>query len=184
MAIASQEWLNLIEQEYVGSFIVGGGAAVKFVVADDTGIARLQPILAGMVKGHRMVFVTVDSAKVKLHMMQDVFFAISRQVDWLGDAQRFVEELFRENNYDWPRPTEPVALKDIADANNIDTTILRREFNGWLTTKLMRDTRMAQDFRIALMQLCLNRLTPAGHDAETVAPIFQWLRGELKILRV
>lgn len=182
MAVASQEWLKLIEQEYISSFIIGGGAAVKFVVADDSGIARLRPNFAILANGHGMVFVSVDSAHVKLHMMQDVFFAISRQVDWSGDAQKFVEELFRENGYDWPRPGDPVALKDIADANNVDATILRREFNGWLTGKLMRDTRMAQDFRIALMQLCLNRLTPAGHDAETVAPILQWLRGELKIL--
>ena len=42
--------------------------------------------------------------------------------------------------------------------NKVDLTILRREINQWLTAEVMSDTGMAQDFRIAITQLCLDCL--------------------------
>lgn len=182
MSVALTEWLALIDKEYLRDFIVKGGAAVKFVVSHDPDIAALNAAFSQQAAEHGLVFVRVDSADAKLHMMQDVFFAVSRQIDWAADAQRFVEGQFQRQGYRWPTPGEPVALKEIADANQVDVTIMRREFNKWLTADLMRDTNMAQDFRIAIMQLCLDRLAPSGHGGETVAPILQWLRGELKLL--
>lgn len=182
MAVALTEWLGLVDKEYLRGFIVKGGAAIKFVVADDAGIAALDAGFARQVAEHGLVFARVSSAAVKLHMMQDLFFAISRQVDWGADAQRFVEGLFQRQGYQWPSPGEPVALNEVAEANHMDNIILRREFNQWLTKYLMSNTGMAQDFRIAVMQLCINRLAPAGHGGEAVAPILQWLRGELRLL--
>ncbi len=182
MAVILKEWLELIDKEYLRDFIVKGGAAVKFVVADDAGIAALDTALVGQAAEHGLVFARVSSADVKLHMMQDVFFAVSRQINWEADAQRFVEGLFQRQGYQWPNPGEPVVLKDIAEANQTDATILHRDFKKWLTRELMKDTSMAQDFRLAVTQLCLNRLAPADHDGGTVAPILQWLRGELRLL--
>ena len=182
MAVMLQEWVELIDKEYLRDFIVNGGAAVKFVVADDAGIAALHAALTGRTAEHGLVFASISSADVKLHMIQDVFFAVSRQINWEADAQRFVEGLFQRQGYRWPSPGEPVALTEIAEVNKVDATILRREFNRWLTTDLMKDPSMAQDFRIAVMQLCLNRLAPAGHGDEGIAPILQWLQGELKLL--
>lgn len=182
MAVMLKEWLELIDKEYLRDFIVNGGAAVKFLVADEASIGALNAGLTGQAAQHGLVFTSVSSAAVKLHMIQDVFFAVSRQITWEADAQRFVEGLFQRQGYQWPSPGEPVALTEIAEANKVDATILRREFNRWLTTDLMNDTSMAQDFRIAVMQLCLNRLAPAGHEGEGVAPILQWLRGELRVL--
>ena len=37
MAVALTEWLELIDKEYLSDFIVQGGAAVKFAIADDAG---------------------------------------------------------------------------------------------------------------------------------------------------
>jgi hypothetical protein len=182
MAVALTEWLELIDREYLRDFIVQGGAAVKFVIADEVGKAKLATAFARQAAEHGLVFAGLGSAEVKLHMMQDVFFAIARQMDWEADAQRFVEGMFRSQGYRWPAPGQPIALNEIADANHVDPTILRREFNKWLTSDLMNDPGMAQDFRIALTQLCQNRLMPAGHEGDTVAPILQWLRGELRVL--
>jgi len=180
MAVALAEWLDLIDKEYLNAFIVQSGAAVKFVIADDASKARLARAFADQAAKHGLVFVDVSCAEMKLHMMQDVFFAVSRRIDWEADAQRFVEGLFESQKYRWPNAGEPIALKEIADANQVDVTLLRREFNQWLTSKLMKDASMAQDFRIALMQLCLNRFAPKGQEGDTVAPILQWLRGELR----
>jgi hypothetical protein len=182
MAVELQEWLELVDGEYLRDFIVKGGAAAKFVVADDAGIVRLDVALARLAAAHGLVLVRLGSADVKLHMIQDLFFAVSRQIDWSADAQRFVERLFERQGYRWPIPGEPVAQKDVAEINNVDLTILRREVNQWLTAELMNDTGMAQDFRIAITRLCLDRLAPAEHRSDAVAPILQWLRGELRLL--
>jgi hypothetical protein len=182
MAVALTEWLELIDKEYLREFIVEGGAAVKFVIADEAGETKLATAFGLLAAEHGMVFARLDSAEVKLHLMQDVFFAVSRQMDWEADAQRFVEAMFRRHEYRWPAQGQPIALNEIADANHVDPTILRREFNKWLSSDLMNDPGMAQDFRTALMQLCQNRLVPAAHEGDPVAPILQWLRGELKVL--
>src|SRR5579875_371718 len=182
MAVKLKEWLDLMDKEYLGDFIVNGGAAVKFVVADEGTSDLLKEHLTDQAAKHGLVLANVDSAIVKLHMIQDVFFAVSGQISWEADAQRFVEGLFQRQGYRWPSAGQPVALAEIAEANKVDATIMRREFNRWLTADLMNDTSMAQDFRIAVMQLCLNRLAPAGHGGEQVAPILQWLRGELRML--
>jgi len=182
MSVMLKEWLELIDKEYLRDFIVTGGAAVKFLVADEASISTLNAGLAGQAAEHSLVFTSVSSAAVKLHMIQDLFFAVSRQMSWEADAQRFVEGLFQRQGYQWPSPGEPISLAEIAEANKVDATILRREFNRWLTTDLMKDTSMAQDFRIAVSQLCLNRLVSPGHESEGVAPILEWLRGELRVL--
>ena len=182
MAVILNEWLKLIDKEYLRDFIVKGGSAVKFVVADDAGIAALDAGLVGQAAEHGLLFARVNSADVKLHMMQQIFFAVSRQIDWEADAQHFVEGLFQRQGYRWPHPGEPVVLKDLAEANQTDATILNRDFKKWLTRELMQDTNMAQDFRLAVTQLCINRLAPADHGGETVAPILQWVRGELRLL--
>ena len=40
MAVMLKEWLELIDKEYLRDFIVNGGAAVKFLVADEAGIGH------------------------------------------------------------------------------------------------------------------------------------------------
>src|SRR3546814_7833628 len=49
----------------------------------------------------------------------------------------------------------------------------------------MRENSMAQDFRVAMTQLCLRRLVPP-EDAQTgvVEPVVEWLRGELRTIGI
>jgi hypothetical protein len=182
MTVGLQEWLELIDREYLRDFIVKGGSAAKFVVADDAGTVAVNAAFARLAAAHGLVLAQVGSADVRLHMIQDLFFAVSRHIDWGADAQRYVERLFERQGYRWPVPGGRVAQEDIAEINKVDLTILRREINQWLTAELMNDTSMAQDFRIAITQLCLDCLAPAGHGGDAVAPILQWLRGELRLI--
>jgi hypothetical protein len=178
MAIGVREWLDVIDREYLRSFIVEGGSAIKFLVADEAGLNALQEELKAKALEHGLVFAAVDSANVKLHMMQDLFFAISRQIDWEADAQFFIESLFQRYAYKWPAAGRPAAMSEIGEANGIDVTILRREVNRWLTSDVMKDPALSQDFRIAVMQLCRSRMSPADGEGEVIAPVLQWLRGE------
>jgi hypothetical protein len=115
-------------------------------------------------------------------MIQDVFFAIARQIDWPATAQRFLEALCTDNGYFWPHPGKAVPLAELAEANRIDPILLRKEVNQWLTRRIMRDTAMAQEFRIAMTRLCLDRLAPAGGGDDHVTPVLEWLCGELRVI--
>lgn len=182
MSVTSREWLRLIEEEYLSSFIPAGGAAVKFVVAPDAAMVEtLVREFDALAARHELVRVHLDSAETRLHMIQDVFFAISRQIDWRGLAQSFVERLFAERRYLWPLPGQAVTITDLAAANNTDETFLRRYIPEWLTESVMGDTRMAQDFRIAMTQLCQERVAPNDAD-ERGTPVLEWLRGELRTI--
>jgi hypothetical protein len=180
MAVPADEWLDRIEQEYVRGFITGGGSVVKFVIGDENQLAGVARMLAELSEQHALAYVAIDAATTKLHMIQDVFFAISRALDWNAMAQHFVEGLFDRQGYEWPRPGEAVPIHHVAERNRIDVTLMRRDFRQWLTGEVMRDTEMTQDFRVAMTRLCLRRLEPEDTQLGITTPVLEWLRGELR----
>jgi hypothetical protein len=72
-----------------------------------------------------------------------------------------------------------VPLQVVAERNRVDVTLLRRDFRQWLTAEVMRDTEMTQDFRVAMTQLCLQRLEPEDTQlgVTIITPVLQWLHG-------
>jgi P-loop Domain of unknown function (DUF2791) len=180
MAVAVHEWLELIEREYLTDFITAGGGAVKFVVGDAHHLKVVARALNSLSARDGLAYVRIDAATTRLHMIQDVFFAIARALDWNDIAQSFVESMFRGKGYEWPRPGEAVPVQDVAECNRLDVTLLQRDFRQWLTAEVMRDTEMTQDFRMAMTRLCLHRLEPEDPQLGITAPVLQWLCGELR----
>lgn len=179
MAVAASEWLDLIEREYIVDFVTAGGSAVKFLVGDERQVAAVGRRLAELSQARGLEHVRVDAAKTRLHMIQDIFFAIARSLNWNAMAQCFVEALFDRQGYEWPRPGESVPIHEIAESNRIDVTLVRRDFRRWLTAEVMQDAEMTQDFRVAMTRLCLRRLEPEARPGVTM-PVLEWLRGELR----
>jgi hypothetical protein len=180
MAVPTHEWLELIEREYLTDFIVAGGGAVKFAVGDAHQLEVIARVLDLLSKRHGLAYVAIDAVTTRVHLIQDVFFAIAGALDWDAMAQRFVESLFARMGYEWPRPGEAVPVQNVAERNRLDVTLLRRDFRQWLTAEVMQDTEMTQDFRMAMTQLCLQRLEPEDAQLGITNPVLQWLRGELR----
>ena len=180
MAVRAHEWLELIEREYLTDFIVAGGGAVKFAVGDTHQLEIVGRVLDLLSERHALAHVAIDAATTRVHMIQDVFFAIAGALDWDAMAQCFVESLFGRMGYDWPCPGEAVPIQVVAERNRVDVTLLRRDFRQWLSAEVMQDTEMTQDFRMAVTQLCLQRLEPEDAQLGITTPVLQWLRGELR----
>jgi hypothetical protein len=180
MAVQSSVWLDLMRREYLRRFTPGGGSAIKFVMGDGPALEQIRRSLGEIASERHLHFVPIDGASTKIHMVQDVFFAIARSIDWEGLAQTWVETTFARNQYRWPRPGESAALKEVAAANDVDELLLRREFQRWLTRHVMQDRELAQDFRTAMTNLCLLRLEMG--DERATAPVIEWLRGELRTI--
>jgi hypothetical protein len=169
-------WLPVIEAEYFAAFLPAGGAAAKFVITDDAGVARLHEATAGLAQRHGLVPLDVSAGEVRLHMLQDVFCALSRRFPWDALLQRYVEGLFNRNGYAWPHPGEPLTMAELAQEFGIAATLLARTRDQWLSRDLWDDAALAQDFRSAMLALCLARLEPEGGTLES--PVMQWLHGE------
>jgi len=170
------DWLSVIEAEYLSTFVPAGGASVKVAILDGDAIAAA---IAGLMRlGHASTLLTVnvDAARTRIHMMHELFFEISRALPWDSLLQRYLEELFAENAYPWPKPGEAMNIPELASNFGVAPNLLSRHVDRWLTADLWDDPRLAQDFRAAMLLLCLTRLQP--DDPEGADPVLAWLRGE------
>ena len=114
MGVTAETWLDLIDREYLHQFISGGGSAVKFVEADAEELDEIQARLVALAEQHGLAPCRINASETRLHMIQDIFFAISRSLDWSAMAQAFVEALVTEHRLGWPRPGGGATFQDLA----------------------------------------------------------------------
>jgi hypothetical protein len=176
MAVRLDEWLRVLEADYFSSYIPTEGFAVKFAISEPSNIVTLSARLEMLAHMHGLRWRPIDAAVTRLHMMQDVFFAIARGIDWGGIAQSFVEGLIERHAYGWPDPGNPASFPAVASLNNVAAHIFEKDVKQWLTAEIWDDSLLSQDFRAAMMRLCLKRFEPESAFDD---PILQWLTGEL-----
>lgn len=170
------EWLNVVEREYLTGFVPAGGGALKLVIAEDAAIRGARDRLDALAARHALHAVRIDAATTRLHMLQDVFFALARALPWQAMVQTYLERLFAANNYAWPRPGARLSIPELAEAFGVAPALLAQERLRWLSRDIWEDRALTQDFRAALLRLCLAHLDP--DDAAAAEPVLLWLRGE------
>jgi hypothetical protein len=174
LALTLDEWLRTIEQEYFAEYLPAGGGAAKFVVADDAAPARLVPAADALAQRHGMLSVHVSAGTTRLHTLQDEFFATARALPWDDLLRRYLEALFSRNGYPWPRPGGALSMAELAQAFDVAANLLARSRDQWLSHDLWEDPHLAQDFRAAMLHLCLARLEPGDADEGAGSPVAQW----------
>src|SRR5580658_2230354 len=171
-------WLQTVEQEYFAEYLPAGGAAAKFVVGDSPALARLVPAAGTLAARHGMLSVHLNAGATRLHMLHDVFFAIAGALPWDELIQRYLQALFSRNGYPWSQPWGALSMAAMAREFGVAANLLARNRDQWLSQDLWEDPHLAQDFRAAMMRLCLARLEPSDPDEGDGSPVAQWLRGE------
>jgi hypothetical protein len=170
------EWVSVLEREYLSEFVPAGGAAVKFAILDDGAVDTAAASLARLGQAQNMLTVHIDAGRTRIHLAQELFFTITHALPWSSLIQHYLEELFSAHAYPWPRPGVRMPLADLSAAFAVAPNLLSRHLDQWLTADLWDDRRLAQDFRAAMLWLCLSHLEPDGEDR--AEPVMQWLRGE------
>jgi hypothetical protein len=181
--LGPDDWLATVEAEYLRDFIAAGGAAVKFAVV-------LPPVTAADVRGrleraaaeYGFVVAALDSATTKLHMIDQFFHALARQLDWDALAREFLRDLLVANGLRLPDAPDAFAYAPIAALNGYPESELRREVRDRLIERVYLDFAMAQEFRIAMLRLCQAQLDPSEVVQGEAAAIRSWLRGELRLI--
>jgi hypothetical protein len=171
-----EDWLRAVRGEYLSAYVPAGGSSVKIAVMDageiDLAAVRLEAV--GQAAG--LITVRIDAARTRVHMMNELFFEIARLLPWDVLLQRYLEGVFAQHAYPWPQPGTAMTVAGLASAFGIAPAIMGRHVDQWLSTAVWDDRLLAQDFRAAMLALCLDRLEPPGGGP--VAPVVQWLRGE------
>ena len=59
---------------------------------------------------------------------------------------------------------------------------VRRDLHSWLERAIYRDPHMCQEFRLAMIRLCLAQLDVGDSSSFLTTAVKEWLRGELRQL--
>ena len=183
--ITLDRWLDVMDEEYLSSFISGGGASVKFAVTPEESRADLTARMRERCEEKGYVFVELSAATMRAHMPQDIFFGMANQLDWRRLARRAILRLAAERNY----RTEGV---DAASSGNIFDAIAQAQPNGLdaqsvlvdmrpeIQDKVSRNYRMPRDFRTAMSHLC-QREDGADGGEYAGQGLLDWLTGPVRI---
>jgi hypothetical protein len=177
-----EDWLEVIKKEYLRDFVKQGGAAVKFVVPING--AESTPIKTGLERlAHDEGFfcAAIDASTTKIHLIEQLFFQVARQVDWDDTVYNFLHTILCEH-YKLPDNRADFNLKDIAGLNGFEERDLRPLINNRLRDALFRDYAMTQEFRIAMLVLCRYQLDRDDVSSDLYQSIKEWLKGELKLV--
>lgn len=175
------EYVDFLDREYFGSYVGQGGAAVKFVVAaDDHQAQEFSAAVRHRATTGRYLAARVDAAEIRIHMMDQLFFAVASQVDWDGLAATAVRAALAAVAHPVPDGSDDVSVASVAAHHGVDPNELTRDVNRHLQSTVYRDYAMVQEYRIAMLRLCQAQLgTGQVTEAEHTA-VLDWLRGELR----
>lgn len=177
-----RDWLQRVGSEYLSDFVRDGGASVKFVVAP-TPAAR-QAVLDGLrdtagTYGYQFAF--ADGASTRLHMIERLFHAVARQVDWDALTRAYLADLLASYGVRLPEGHERFSLPAIAELNQRDESFLRGDVSKWVQGALLRDYALSREFRRGMTFLCLTAFEPSDRPGLHTT-LLEWLRGDLRLI--
>jgi P-loop Domain of unknown function (DUF2791) len=173
-------YVRFLGAEYLRGYIDAGGAAVKFAVAPDDPVASsLMAQVAELAHQAGYAVATVDAGSTRVHLLEQVFFEVARQIDWDGLAATTARAAVATAGYPAPAGGD-VSLERLAAHHRVDARELKRDVDRELQHRVHRDYAMVQEFRTAMLRLCQAQLrTGQVADAEHAA-VLDWLKGDLR----
>jgi hypothetical protein len=176
-ALDAPTYLDFIEREYLTGYIGRGGAAVKLLcVGDDPVRGELSSGFAGF--GSRFEYATVDAATTRVHLIDQVFAAIARQLDWVALSTAVARSALDRAAFPVPDGHAGIDLAAIARHHQVDAAELYRSVRRAIEQIVLRDAELSHEFRVAMLRLCQDRLGRGDVSATERETVIGWLRGE------
>lgn len=177
--ISTDEYVEFLGREYLRGYVDTGGCAVKFAVADSSSAPALSEQLAQSGREAGYVVAIVDAASTRVHLMEQIFFEVARQVDWDALAAEALREAVTAAGYPPPGPGAPT-VDALAAHHGADARELKRDVDRELQQRVFRDYGMVQEFRIAMLRLCQAQFQTGQVSEAEHAAVLDWLRGDLQ----
>jgi P-loop Domain of unknown function (DUF2791) len=178
MGVSLTEWVGLLRGEYLSEFIRSGGAAVKLAVISPDRAAAVLDAVAREAEHHGYLVARVDAAETRVHMIDRIFFAVARQVDWDAATDQYLRTLFQQHGIQVEEDQSLQEMDAIAAANGRLKPDLYGEINRLITNRILENYTLSREFRTALAMLCWGRINPQNVSPSDAEIIKQWLVGE------
>ena len=178
--ISVSDYTGFITEEYLRGFVAEGGASVKFVVpADGDEALTFGNGLEQAARQAGYEVLVVRAEEVRIHLMDQLFFDIARQIDWEQLARHALRGAYEAAAYPVAGDGE-ISVAAVAERFGVDAAELTRDVNRQLQSRIYLDYRMVPEFRTAMLRLCQALLgTGQVTEAESAA-VLDWLRGDLR----
>ncbi|MDQ2729115.1 MAG: ATP-binding protein [Actinomycetota bacterium] len=177
--IEVSDYVGFLDREYLHGYVDAGGAAVKFAVSDDPTADAFIDQLAATARGAGYVVAQVDAAATRVHLLEQVFFAVAGQIDWDALATDATRTAVAAAGY--PAPEDGgVSLDVLAAHHRVDARELRRDIDRELQLRVHRDYAMVSEFRTAMLRLCQAQLRAGQVSEAEHAAVLDWLHGNLR----
>jgi hypothetical protein len=175
--LGAADYLDFVEREYLSTYVAHGGAAVKLLsIADD---AVREDLDSGLTRlGGGFVYAAVDAATTRVHMIDQLFTAIARQLDWVDLATSVVRTALDRAAFPVMDDHADIDLAAIARHHDVDAAELYRSVRRAIEHIVLRDIELSHEFRIAMLRLCQERLGRGDVSSTERETVIGWLGGE------
>lgn len=179
-ALKTDDYADFLATEYLADYLPSGGAAVKVAVVGDGGAAdRLESALAAAAAQHRALYVSLSAESTKVHMVDQIYFAVSRVVDWEGLAADRVRVAYGEAAFPVPGGIG-LTVAEVARHYDVDVRELYRSVRRLLERSLLGNPALAAEMGRAILRLAQAQLGSGDVDVVEHDAVLSWLRGELR----
>jgi hypothetical protein len=178
--LKADEYADFLAREYLARYLPSGGAAVKVAVVGEGGAAdRLEAALATAAAESRALHVPVSAEATRVHMIDQIFLAISRVVDWEAVAGAYVRSAYEQAAFPVPENAD-LTVTAAARLHEVDGRELYRSVRRLLERSLLGNPAVAPEMGRAMLRLAQAQLGAGDIDAAEHDAVTGWLHGELK----
>src|SRR5690349_9652858 len=178
--MTTSEYLDFVGKEYLVDYVARGGSAVKLLVTGSDAVA--QELAGGLASiGDGFVHATVDAVATRVHMIDQAFAAVARQVDWVLLASAAVDEAYRRLGLPPPYGVGAgplageLAIAAVASHQEMLAAELCRSVRRALEGAVLHDATLSHECRVAMVRLCQELLGRGDvHPGERDA-VLGWL---------
>lgn len=178
--LKADEYADFLAREYLADYLPAGGAAVKVAVIGDGGASdRLSAGLSSAAARDRALYVPISAESTRVHMVDQIFLAISRAVDWEAVAASHVRAAYEEASFPVPDEAD-LTVTAVARQHDVDSRELYRSVRRLLERSLLDNPAVAPEMGRAILRLAQSQLGGGDIDAVEHDAVMGWLRGELR----
>jgi transposase-like protein len=178
--LKADDYAGFLEREYLAQYLPAGGAAVKVAVIGDGGAAdRLESALATATVEHNDLFARISAESTRVHMIDQIFFEISRVVDWQAVSAASVRAAYAGASFPVPEGTG-LTVAQIARHHDVDARELYRSVRRLLERSLLDNPLIATEMGRAVLRLAQVQLGAGDVDTAEHEAVLSWLHGEIR----
>lgn len=174
--VTCSEYVSLVCRDYLEEYVPAGASTVKFVTADEATREEFIDLLSTRAKQLGYVYASTNSRETRIHRLEELFFAVSRQINWIEVGRRFLENILFPR-FDLTRAD--LSIDSLARKNNQERWMVQRAVDQLLHNRLVRRKGLAGEFRRAMFSVVGSILSPVSMVSATTPHVLDWLSGRL-----